>query len=433
MLSLRDVAFVPPPISVRSLAALAGLNGVVSLRELLGLLGGRQFGPMPLYLIGHNTNKLSEVRGFLAGGANAVEVDVTAYAHDLSRLCVDHAGVLGDSPADPDAPALEDFLRGLREIVDKQPEKLALVVFDCKPPAATPEHGKTLLAAIRRILTAGTRLNVIISVADVTSSTPFKLDGTTMFDLIRGTERPREGFMIDAQDDPDEVSRFFAAAGVARFGYGDGTSFRLTGVVNEGDKKFRRAVERACWMRVVKNGPRFVYAWTVNSRDNQEMYLRIGVNGLIVDPDGLFHLRELLRHPEFADRYRFATPVDNPLLPPNSCYGLSIQTSDMALAGTDANLHVSLTGSRGVHSVTVDASFAGRMERGSLDFVILPAPDLGELLSVTVRRDRGGFGSDWHLSSIVVESFRYGGRKIASFNRFIDSTDSFTRPLVSQA
>ena len=89
MPNLRNANYVDAPISVRSLAQLAGISGTVSVRELITLLGERQFGPMPLYIIGHNTNSIAEVNDALDAGANAVEVDVTAYESDLSQLCID--------------------------------------------------------------------------------------------------------------------------------------------------------------------------------------------------------------------------------------------------------------------------------------------------------------------------------------------------------
>jgi hypothetical protein len=184
MSKLRDSNYVDPPTSVRSLAQLAGIMGTVSARQLMTLLGDRRFGPSPIYILGHNTNSIVEVKSALDGGANAVEVDVTAYEFDLSQLCIDHAGLTGDSPGSTKAPRFEDFLHGLRWVADVRPQ-LALVVFDCKPPAATPEHGRPMIDAIRRILTAGTELNIIISVGDVISSNPYRLNGTSVSEIFK--------------------------------------------------------------------------------------------------------------------------------------------------------------------------------------------------------------------------------------------------------
>lgn len=426
MPALRSANYVDPPVSVRSLAQLAGIRTAVSLRELITLLGDRRFGPMPVYIIGHNTNSIAEVKDALEQGANAVEVDVTACETDLNLLCIDHAGLLGDSPGGAGAPRFKDFLRDLRLIVDEDRKRLALVIFDCKSPAATPEHGRTMIDAIRSILTAGTELNVIISVADVTSSNRYRLDGTSIFDHIGSTIGAREGLMIDAQDDPDEVAAFFKDLGVTRFCYGNGTSFPLS---DEGAMVYRTPIERACWMRVTHNGPRFVYAWTVNDIGDQKLYLRIGVNGMIADTGGIAHLSRTLLDPWYAARYRMATRTDNPFLPANASYGLTVHTSDRSMAGTDANVTLTVTGANGFSSTTTDTNFNRRMERGLSNFAILPSADLGDLHSVTVQRDNSGNAPDWHLASIIVESPRYRNRKTALFDCWIDTTAPFTRAL----
>ena len=167
MPNLRSANYVDPPIGVRSLVKLAGIRGAVSVRELITLLGEGGFGPMPVYIIGHNTNSISQVNDALDAGANAVEVDVTAYESDLNQLCIDHAGLTGDAPGHSAAPPFKDFLRDLRVVVDEGPGRLTLVIFDCKPPAATPEHGRTMLDAIRSVLTTDTDLNIIISVGGI--------------------------------------------------------------------------------------------------------------------------------------------------------------------------------------------------------------------------------------------------------------------------
>jgi glycerophosphoryl diester phosphodiesterase len=428
-LSLRGANFVEPLVSVRSLAVLAGMggvDGVVSIRELMELLGDRQFGPMPVYVIGHNTNTIGEVIEALNSGANAVEIDVTAYESNLNQLCIDHAGLLGDSPGGDSAPAFEEFLHALRAVVDEASQRLALVVFDCKPPASTPEHGRTMIDAIRTVLTAGTTLNVIISVADVTSSNPFRLDGTSVFDRIAVNMRPREAFMIDAVDSPDDVESFFAGLGVTRSCYGNGTSFPLS---DEGAMVFRTPIERACWMRVARGGPRFIYAWTVNDSDDQRSYLSVGVNGRISDPRGIGRLVDVLSEPSVGARCRLARRSDNPFLPANTFYGLTVSTSDLAMAGTDSHVTFTVTGALGTSSTTVDTNFNRRMERGLRNFVTLPSRDLGELQSVTVTRDNSGNAPDWHLTSIVVESLRYRMRKTGVFDCWIDTTEAFTRPL----
>ena len=386
---------------------------------------GRPFGPEPLWILGHNTNSIEAVHAALDQGANAVEIDVTAYAHDLDALCIDHAGLMGDDPGRASAPAFEPFLRELREVVERRPE-LCLVEFDLKPPAARPELGPVLSGAIRDILTRDTALSVILSIADVTTSAD-RPRGSSVFDRIRGDVRAREGFMIDADHDVDGVAEFFLnQQGVSRFGYGNGTAVPL---VDEGMMVYRTPIEKACWMRAARGAPGFVEAWTVNSLDNLELYLRVGVNGLICDPEGIERVRGLLRHDELGKRYRLADRSDDPMVPGNFAYGLTVVTTGKRLAGTDASVAFTLNGDRGSATTTVDASLHRRLESGSTDYLVLYSADLGTLRSITVQSDRSHLAPGWHLHSIVVESRRYGGKKTAGFDCWIDSGDPVTREL----
>ena len=326
----------------------------------------RHFGPAPLWIMGHNTNSIQQVKAALDQGANAVEIDVTAYEHDLDQLCIDHAGLLGDAPGGKDAPAFIPFLHELREVVDQRPA-LCMVMFDLKPPASHPKFGPVMMQAIRDILTAGTTLSVILS--DATE--------TGVFDAISKDVRAREGLMIDADSDVDRVVHFFADQHkVARFGYGNGTSFPLS---DEGAMVYRTPIEKACWLRATQARPRFVDAWTVNSVANLQLYLRLGVDALICDAQGIERVRQLLQQAEFSQRHRLALRSDDPMDPDNFAYGLSVVTSSVGSAGTDAKITFTLHGDKGSAATVVDTNFNARMEAGSTNFVVLHAPDLGAL------------------------------------------------------
>jgi glycerophosphoryl diester phosphodiesterase len=385
----------------------------------------RHFGPAPLWILGHNTNSIEEVQAALDQGANAVEIDVTAYADDLNALCIDHAGIMGDAPGGASAPAFEPFLHDLRKLVDARPE-LCLVMFDLKPPASHARFGPVLIDTIRRILTHDTTLSIILSVANVTASHSDRPAGSTVFDAISGDVRAREGFMIDEDSSVDDVVSFFSRKHVSRMGYGYGTAFPL---IDEGARAYRTPIEKACWMRVAHGRPGFVEAWTVNSVDNLKLYLGIGVNGLICDPQGIDRVRDLLRHSEFSTRYRPAQRFDDPMAPDNFGYGLTVVTSSVGFAGTDAKITFTVHGDKGAASVTVDTHFRARMESGSTNFVVLHSPDLGDLQSITVQSDVTHIGPGWHLASITVESARYGGKKTASFDSWIESTKPITKTL----
>jgi glycerophosphoryl diester phosphodiesterase len=362
----------------------------------------------PFYLVGHNPNRLEKVLAALDAGANAIEPDVNVFGHDENTLCINH----GEGGSD--APSLVQFLTDLHALAAQRPA-LSLVVFDCKPKVATPEHVSTLLDAVRTHLTRDTALNVIVSVASLSEA--------RAFDGIRARLGPREGLMIDEENDPSAVAGFFTGAGVEHRCYGNGTPLQNPIV----SPHLRPAIEKACALRVGQGAFRFIYEWTNNDADRMREFIRTGVDGIITDE--IETLLSLTREPEFSSLIRLARREDNPFEQPHAGYALTVHTGDVELGGTDAQLTFTLQGARGSISKTIDASLLRRMERNSWDFVTIPSPDLGELASITVQRDDGGVAPGWFLDRILVESFRYRASRQATFERWIDTTAAFTQPL----
>jgi glycerophosphoryl diester phosphodiesterase len=367
------------------------------------------FGPRPFYVVGHNPNTIADVKKALHAGANAIEPDVNVFEDHQDQLCISHG------EGEPGAPSLEQFLKDLRQVAQDN-HALSLVVFDCKEKVATPGHGTTLLNAIRKFLTHDTQLNIIISVGN--------LSMTAIFDNMMGQLGPREGVMIDEENDPIAVSNFFTIAGVQNQCYGNGISV-FNSILGP---HVRPSMERACEFRAEMNRTRFIYVWTVNDDDLMFEYIRIGIDGIITDDVG--KLNNIAHDPQFASIIRLANRNDDPFRPSNFTYGLTIHTGDVWMGGTDANVTFTLTGLAGTASKQVDTSLHGRMERNDWNYVTMQSPDLGALQSITVQRDNDGNGPDWYLDRIKVHSFRFGVSKEAVFNRWIDNTGPFTRALV---
>lgn len=345
----------------------------------------------------------------------------------MNALCIDHAGVTGDSPGSPTAPSLESFLHALRGVADSRPA-LALVMFDLKPPAARPDLGTQLVKAIRDILTVDSFLPVILSVGEMSKPHRDRLPGTTVYHSIASQYGHREGVMIDAESDMQRVEDFFLTKlNVDHYGYGNGISFPLA---DEGAMVYRTPIELACWKRAAHGQPGFVDAWTVNGVDNPVLYLGIGVNAVIADKDGINRVRDLLASAAFAEKYRLARRTDNPMFPDNVEYALTVVTSDISGAGTDATITFALNGQNGAASTTWDSHYNARMEQHQTNFVVLHAPDLGPLISVSVQSDHSHSGPDWHLHRIGVQSQRYGVNNSALFDPWIGSTAKVTRSLV---
>jgi hypothetical protein len=372
-------------------------------------------GPRPFYVVGHNPNKISEVIAALDAGANAIEPDVNVYEDRQNELCISEAGIIdSDEGGDSDAPSLARFLDKLHTIALKRPE-LALIVFDCKPKAATPELGATLLDQVRKRLTYDTNVNIIISVSS--------LSETAIFRDIKGILGPREGCMIDEENDAGAVANFFIGAGIENRCYGNGNTFQdpLT------SPNLRPSIEMACGMRAGEGSFQFIYEWTNNDEERLREFIRTGVDGIITDQPSL--LRGICDEDEFQPLIRLAARGDNPFQPPNANYELAVHTGDVSMAGTDANLTFTLVGAKGTAIKLIDASLDGRMERDDWNFVTIQSPDIGRLLTITVQRDNSGNAPDWYLDRIVVRSFRYGVSKQAIFDRWIDTTSPFTMAL----
>ena len=352
--------------------------------------------PRPFYVIRHNPNTIELVEAALDAGANGIEPDINVYSDRPDELCISH--LEGDS----DAPPLEIFLTKLREIALRD-ERLCLVVFDCKSAAATPAFGFRLLEAVRNCLTRETTLNIIISVS--------AMDHARIFDQIGNKLGPREGLMIDEHKDPVEIAAYFQERGISNQCYGNGISIgpiALTG------PNVTPSMERACALRAATGVPKFICPWTVNEKTLGEEMIRIGVDSMICDDTDT--LLEIINRPEYKNIVRLAVRNDNPLMPLNTAYSLTVYTGDRLMAGTDARLTFILTGSKGSVQKIVDSSYRARMERKRVNYITLQSPDLGELISISVQRDDSGHAPDWWLNKIEVQSARYRQQKSALFN-----------------
>ena len=370
------------------------------------------FGPRPFYIFGHNPNTIEEATEAINAGANGLEPDVQIYEDHPDQLCINHG--TGESSA----PSLVTYLQGLHGLIQDDQSRLALVVFDCKSEVTSPDHGFELLMAIRKHLTFDNDLNVIISIASRDDN-----EGA-FFDRIVDLLGPREGLMIDYENDPGAVSNYFTSRGVTNQGYGNGitvANFIL-------GPYYRYTLEAACGIRAQAGRPRFIYVWTVNAHDELREYIRIGVDGAITDDPK--DLVDIAAEPEFASLIRLATREDNPFRPANFGYGLHIKTADKWQAGTDANLTFTLHGSMGSCSKTINSELIKRMESGDWNWVTIPSDDIGSLTSLTVQRDNDGNAPDWYLERIEVRSARFGTSGTAVFDGWIDSTSPFTIPIV---
>jgi hypothetical protein len=272
----------------------------------------------PFYVIGHGADTLAAAREYIGSGANGIEVNVNVMAGQTNVLCIGHGPNVGSGAAKMDhSVPLADFLRGLHELA-RTNSQFCLVYFDCKPLTATPELGRALLDNIRTHLTGAgadrVDLNVIISVG--------KLKDKAIFADIAGRLGPREALLVSGYSDPVAVSAFFTGAGVTNQAFADGivplnpflSRFSVYG-----------AVRRACRLRDEQHQIRFVGTWVVNDPWLMTQYIKMGVDGILVDRrrvwynfywaslgSGLRHLTRLVRDQGTKLGIRPANRADNP-------------------------------------------------------------------------------------------------------------------------
>jgi hypothetical protein len=359
--------------------------------------------PRPFYIVGHNTNTLAEVHAALAAGANALEPDINVFAADLDRMCVSH------DHGDASALSLEDFLDAVHQIAVASPQ-LALVVFDCKAAICNPEHGLRLLNAIRSRLTHDTAVNIVISVGDFKS--------VSVFEQIHAQLGEREGLMIDEENDPEAVSAYFGGIGVVNHCFGNGISI-FNDLIGP---HVRPSMERGCAYRAQTDRIKFIYVWTVNDDDLMAEYIHIGVDGIISDKVDV--LTRVATDARQSPTIRIANRDDNPMQRANHAYAIDVHTGDEAFAGTDATVRITLVGSAGSASTTVNSRFQSRMESGHWNFVTLRSADLGELRSISVAHDDSGLADGWFVDRIRVRSARYGGDKLALFQQWVTAGEA---------
>ncbi len=272
----------------------------------------------PFYLIGHGANTLGAAREYLDAGANGLEMDVDLMAGSTNALGIGHGPDIGTGPAGKHhSVPLAEYLQDLHELA-RTNRHFCLVYFDCKPLVATPALGLALLRDIRTYLTgSGTDrvdLVVLISVG--------KLKEKAIFTEIAGQLGPREGLMVDGDSHPAAVSRFFAESGVTHQAFCDGivpwnaflSQFEVYG-----------AVRKACRLRRERHQIRFVGTWAVNNPWWMTRYIKLGVDGIIVDRrfvwynfcwanlgNGLHSLTKLLKEHGEKLGIRAANRDDNP-------------------------------------------------------------------------------------------------------------------------
>jgi len=89
-------------------------------------------------------------------------------------------------------------------------------------------------------------------------------------------------------------------------------------------------------------------------------------------------------------------------------YCIRIKTADKSMAGTDANIFISLVGEKGTtREVKLNPLISGNaFEKNDLDRVYdLDLEDVGQIRELLLRSDEWGAGSDWYPEYLSVARF----------------------------
>jgi len=83
---------------------------------------------------------------------------------------------------------------------------------------------------------------------------------------------------------------------------------------------------------------------------------------------------------------------------------VTIATSDIRCAGTDADVMIEVRGATGVLGQSALESGSDDLERGRTDHFLVKGPDsIGPIESVRIwHANNGALGNDWHLAQVQV-------------------------------
>ena len=381
--------------SVRDLADDFEFAPPVSVRELMAFTESNAEGRRPFYLIAHRCNDLDKLRKMVRLGANAIECDIRPSSRS-GEFVVNH-----DVSIFPQRDALGPYLDGLVAILRANPQ-VALIMFDCKDGTMDSARLRQL---VRSRLTEVVAVNVLFSVSAFT-------DRNFFLPLVVDM-RPREGYAIDQDDDPERVERFFADIGIPRQAFGDGIA------VPAPKPSLHRIILRAVAQKWSRRRFRMVYTWTLADKDSMRNYLRMGVDGIFVND--VAELASILREPVFATSIRLAGRAEDPFVPlPRHAYVISAVTGTRQGAGTDAHITVELQGNRGQMTATLNSRPAGLFEAGHVNDFAVIGRHVGRLQQITVSVDDAGLGEAWFVESLAIQATGSQRRHTFSVHRWIE-------------
>ena len=102
-------------------------------------------------------------------------------------------------------------------------------------------------------------------------------------------------------------------------------------------------------------------------------------------------------------------------------YEVAIYTADVAYAGTDANVSLTVYGENGDSGQRkLTKKMVNLFERGQRDVFNVEALDLGQLKRVRIEHDNKGFGAGWKLDKVEITHLTSSEMVLFPCNQWFD-------------
>jgi Ca2+-binding EF-hand superfamily protein len=117
------------------------------------------------------------------------------------------------------------------------------------------------------------------------------------------------------------------------------------------------------------------------------------------------------------------TPVKKKLAPEErvQAYNVVIVTGDDDGCGTDANVYLTIHGTKGTSPRTALREDSDNFEAGAEDVFAVECPGVGEITAITIEQDNSGASSAWFLESVSVRDVISGKKSTFEFHDWVAS------------
>jgi hypothetical protein len=107
-------------------------------------------------------------------------------------------------------------------------------------------------------------------------------------------------------------------------------------------------------------------------------------------------------------------------------YIISVVTSDIKNAGTDAAVYIQLYGDKndsGKVPLETSKSNKNKFERNQTDVFEIKESDVGDIRKIRIGHDGTGPGSGWHLKEVIIDAPKLGQKWHFPCGRWLDKKE----------